>query len=107
PDDPQSNWKQLASIGTKPGFSGALLGPDEDRLLSQAAAASAPIVVSGVVERSPDLLDPQRALGDHPIDSILLAPLKASGHDFPFGVLAVGLSPYRVFDAAYSTFVDL
>ena len=107
PDDPRSNWKELASIGTKPGFSGALLGPDEGQLLSQAATASEPIVVSGIAERSPDLLDPQRALGDHPIDSILLTRLKTSGHDFPFGVLAVGLSPYRAFDAAYSTFVDL
>lgn len=107
PDDPQPNWKQLAAIGTKPGFSGSLLGPDEDQLLSKAARASEPFVVSGVAERSPNLLDPQRTLGDHPIGTILLVPLTASGHDFPLGVLAVGLSPYRVFDAAYSTFVEL
>ncbi|SUE16258.1 response regulator [Rhodococcus gordoniae] len=107
PEDPQSDWKRLASIGTKPGFSGALLGPDEDRLLSKAATASEPIVVSGIAERFPDLLDRQRALGDHPIDNILLAPLRASGHDAPLGVLAVGLSPYRVFDAAYATFAEL
>ena len=108
PEEPHpSNWSRLASVGARPDASVSLLGPDEDLLLSRAAAASGSTVVSGVADRCPDLLDPQRTLGDRPMDRILLAPLEVSGRDTPLGILAVGLSPYREFDTAYATFVDL
>ncbi|MEU5841307.1 response regulator [Rhodococcus sp. NPDC047139] len=107
PGKPRRAWTQSASLGTRPNASDSLLGPDRDVLLTRAVTESEPIIVSGVAERCPDLLDPQRALGDHPVDRILLAPLKAPGREAPFGVLAIGLSAYRVFDAAYADFVDL
>ncbi|WP_241383368.1 ATP-binding protein [Rhodococcus sp. CH91] len=106
-DAPESTrWTRIASVGTRPGVS-FTLGSDEDSALSEAAAASAPIVVSGIAGACPELLDPRRALRDHPIDSVLLSPLRISGRDSPRGILAVGLSPYRVFDTAYATFLEL
>ncbi|UYP19203.1 ATP-binding protein [Rhodococcus sp. Z13] len=106
-DEAPPEWTRVAAVGMRAGRNTELLGPDEQALLSRAAKGSEPMIVSGVAERCPDLLDPARALGDHPVDQVLLSPLVVSGRDTPLGVLAVGLSPYRGFDDAYATFVEL
>ncbi|HEU4417205.1 MAG TPA: response regulator [Candidatus Angelobacter sp.] len=44
---------------------------------------------------------------DKPPERALLVPITRQGQDAPIGVMVAGLNPYRPFDDAYSSFIDL
>lgn len=102
--DPEgSGWVEVASFGVR---AGARLQA-EDAMPAEVTSKAESMLISGVASRSPNLLDPARALGNRPIDLVWLTPLTVRGRSAPMGVLAVGLSPYRVFDDGYSNFLSL
>lgn len=104
-DPDGSGWTTAASFGLRPGA--RLLGDDEAAVLAEVVSRGEPTVISGIAERSPDLLDPSRGLGRRPVDQVWLAPLTVPRRDSPIGVLAFGLNPYRPFDQNYASFVSL
>ena len=92
---------------------GALLPPREGTnpvaltRLRRTAANGEPLLITGMREQFPDFYDPTGALDDAEPDSSLMLPLVEHGRSEPLGVLVLGISPHRRFDADYRAFFHL
>ncbi|MCK8671032.1 response regulator [Rhodococcus sp. HM1] len=99
-------WDRVADLGTIGDVDG-LLGPDAQRVLDEVARSREPLVVTGVAERSPGVVDPTRLLGAQPFDTVVLLPLTVPARATAIGVLAVGLNPNLAYDDNYAALVQL
>ncbi|MBH0119852.1 response regulator, partial [Rhodococcus sp. CX] len=99
-------WDRVADLGTIGDVDG-LLGPDAQRVLDEVAVSSKSVVLTGVAERSPGVVDPTRLLGAQPFDTVVLLPLTVPARATAIGVLAVGLNPNLAYDDNYAALVQL
>jgi PAS domain S-box-containing protein len=88
--------------------------PRGHELVPDAIALAPGIRFREVIERRepvvvdlPAASDPPRGAWPRPPSQMVLLPITQAGHRGRAGVLAVGLSPYRLFDEAYRGFLDL
>jgi len=92
---------------------GALLPPREGTnpvartRLRRTATNGEPLLITGMREQFPDFYDPTGALDDAEPDSSLMLPLVEHGRSERLGVLVLGISPHRRFDADYRAFFHL
>ncbi|WP_300008609.1 SpoIIE family protein phosphatase [Pseudonocardia sp.] len=78
------------------------------RSIWQAATQGRTVASSGLARRLPGLAGPgHNPVGDADVDTAWAVPLTDAGRDRPFGVLVLGVSPYRAVDADYRSFLDL
>ena len=107
------------SAAVRAGFYGTVDGPAGDlgRLLAVddprspirvALAAGEPVLLDGLDERHPGLLEPMPApMQDWSPATVLAVPLPGTGGTGPVGVLLAGISPFRALDADYRQFLEI
>jgi PAS domain S-box-containing protein len=78
------------------------------RSIWRAATDGRTVASSGLASRLPGLAGPgHNRVGDADVDTAWAVPLTGAGSARPFGVLVLGISPYRALDARYRSFLDL
>ena len=75
--------------------------------MRRTATNGEPLLITGMREQFPDFYDPTGALDDAEPDSSLMLPLVEHGRSGRLGVLVLGISPHRRFDADYRAFFHL
>jgi serine phosphatase RsbU (regulator of sigma subunit) len=101
----RSSMRRAAGYGVT---FGAGLSAEAQRWVSAAMDTRAPVVVTGLAERYPDVLRvPAGPLGDAVVDTVVTLPMKLAGRDVPVGALLVGTSPRLVLDDEHRSFLEL
>ena len=96
-----------AAAGHGTGFGGSL-AVEAESWVREAVATRAPVTVSGLASRFPQLCRlPAGPLGEADVDTVVTLPMTLAGRDKPVGALVVGVTPRLRLDDEYRVFLQL